>query len=107
VLDESEVDETEALIEFVGVCRNYASELAINEVTLRVHSELQNYFETSTSPLLDSLRGADDAHRAFRLAQVDAAVRFSGKVFGTSYASLLAKAAEVAAQGGERKAAKG
>jgi hypothetical protein len=32
-------------------------------------------------------------------------VRFAGKVFGASYASLLAKAAEVAAQG-ERKAVK-
>jgi hypothetical protein len=74
-------------------------------VTLRVNSELQNYLETGTSPLLDGLRGADDATRPLRLAQVDAAVRFAGKVFGASYASLLAKAAEVAAQG-ERKAAK-
>jgi hypothetical protein len=106
VLDAGEVEEVEALIEFVGLCRNYASELAINEVTLRVHSELQNYFETSTAPLLDSLRTGDEAHRSFRQSQVDAAVRFSGKVFGASYASLLAKAAEVAAQGGERKAVK-
>jgi hypothetical protein len=106
VLDATEVEETEALIEFVSVCRNYASELAINEVTLRVHSELQNYLETGTSPLLDALRTGDDIHRAFRLSQVDATVRFSGKVFGPSYASLLAKAAEVAAQDGERKAAK-
>jgi len=105
VIDPTEVEDTEALIEFVNVCRNYAGELAINEVTLRVHSELQNYLETSASPLLDSLRGADDAHRAFRLSQVDATVRFAGKVFGASYASLLAKAAEVAAQDGERKAA--
>ena len=75
-------------------------------MTLRVHSELQNYFETSTAPLLDSLRSGDEAHRGFRLSQVEAAVRFSAKVFGASYASLLAKAAEVAAQGGERKAAK-
>jgi hypothetical protein len=107
VLDATEVEDTEALIEFVGICRNFASELAINEVTLRVHSELQNYLETGTSPLLDGLRGGDDASRAFRLSQVDAAVRFAGKVFGASYASLLAKAAEVAAQGGDRKAAKG
>ena len=106
VLDAGEVEEIEALIEFVGICRNYASELAINEVTLRVHSELQNYLETSTAPLLDSLRTGDEAHRPFRQSQVDAAVRFSGKVFGASYASLLAKAAEVAAQGGERKAVK-
>jgi len=106
MLDASEVEETEALIEFVSVCRNYASELAINEVTLRVHSELQNYLETGTSPLLDALRGGDEAHRAFRLSQVDATVRFAGKVFGPSYASLLAKAAEVAAQDADRKAAK-
>jgi hypothetical protein len=105
VLDASEVEETEALIEFVSICRNYASELAINEVTLRVHSELQNYLETQTPALLDGLRTTEEEHRAFRLSQVDAAVRFSGKVFGASYASLLAKAAEVAAQGGERKAA--
>jgi hypothetical protein len=104
-LDASEVEETEALIEFVGACRNYASELAINEVTLRVHSELQNYLETQTPALLDGLRTTEEEHRRFRLSQVDAAVRFSGKIFGASYAALLAKAAEVAAQGGERKAA--
>jgi hypothetical protein len=104
LLDASEVEETEALIEFVGICRNYASELAINEVTLRVHSELQNYLETQTPALLDGLRTTEEEHRSFRLSQVDAAVRFSGRVFGASYASLLAKAAEVAGQGGERKA---
>jgi hypothetical protein len=108
VLDPIEVEDTEALVEFVAVCRNHASELAINEVTLRVYSELQNYLETGTSPLLDSLRAADDASRAFRLSQVDAAARFAAKVFGPSYAALLAKAADVAAaQGSERKAGKG
>ena len=106
MLDATEVAETEALIEFVATCRNYASELALNEVTMRVNSELQNYLETGTSPLLDGLRNAEDSGRSFRLSQVDAAVRFAGKVFGASYASLMAKAAEVAAQG-ERKAAKG
>jgi hypothetical protein len=107
VLDATEVQETEALIEFANACRNYASELAINEVTLRVHSELQNYLESGTDPLLDSLRGAEAAHRPWRQSQVDAAVRFAGKVFGASYASLLAKAADVAAHDNtERKAAK-
>ncbi|WP_204348563.1 hypothetical protein, partial [Klebsiella pneumoniae] len=32
-LDQSEVDETAALIDFVATCRSYAGELAINEVT--------------------------------------------------------------------------
>ena len=37
-----------------------------------------------------------DGERPFRQSQVDAAVRFCAKVFGQEYASLLAKAAEVA-----------
>ena len=56
-LDEGEVDETAALIDFVAVCRTYASELAINEVTLRTYSDLQQYVEKSTEALVQSLRG--------------------------------------------------
>jgi hypothetical protein len=104
-LDSIEVGDTEAMIELVSVCRNYANELAINEVTLRVYSELQSHLDTAMNPLLDSLRHAGDVDRAFRQSQVDAAVRFAAKIFGPSYASLFAKAAEVAAQG-ERKIAK-
>jgi hypothetical protein len=44
-IDATEVDETAALIDFVAVCRTYASELAINEVTLRTYSDLQHYVE--------------------------------------------------------------
>ena len=40
----------------------------------------------------------------FRQSQVDAAVRFCAKVFGSDYAALLTKAAEVAGNS-ERKAA--
>ena len=47
------------LIDFVAVCRTYASELAINEVTLRTYSDLQHYVEQSTEALVQSLRGAD------------------------------------------------
>jgi hypothetical protein len=104
-LDSIEVADTEATIELVSLCRNYAGELAANEVTLRVYSELQSYLDTGMSPLLDTLRQASDTDRRFRQSQVDAAVRFSAKIFGPSYAQLFAKAAEVAAQG-ERKAAK-
>ncbi len=105
-LDTGEVAETEGLIEFINTCRNFASELAINEVTLRVHSEIQQFLDTGTALLMDALRNAGDVDRPFRLSQVEAAVRFAGKVFGPSYASLLAKAADVA-QYGDRRAAKG
>ena len=105
-LDADEVTETEALIGFVAACRNYASELAINEVTQRTFNELQQFLDTGTRTLLDALRGASAGERPFRQSQVDAAVRFCAKVFGQEYASLLAKAAEVASHDHERKAGK-
>jgi hypothetical protein len=105
-LDLGDVAEVEADIELVGACRTYGGELALNEVTTRVYSELQNYLDTGTSLLLDSLRTAGEQDRRFRYSQVDAAVRFAGKLFGASYASLLSKAAEVALQA-EKKAAQG
>jgi hypothetical protein len=104
-LDADEVAETEALIGFVATCRNYASELAINEVTQRTFSELQQFLESGTRTLLDTLRGASGSDRPFRQSQVDAAVRFCAKVFGQEYASLLTKAAEVASHDHERKVA--
>jgi hypothetical protein len=104
-LDPTDVAETEALIELLGACRHYASELAISEVTLRAFTDLQQYLDTGTQALLDGLRGSDTADRPFRQSQVDAAVRFCGKVFGPEYAALLGKAAEVAANS-ERRAAK-
>jgi uncharacterized MnhB-related membrane protein len=104
VLDAVDVAETEALIGFVGQCRNYANELAINEMTMRSFSEVQNYLETQIEQLLQGLRAATKADRRYRQSQVDAAVRFCGKVFGAEYAETLVKAADVAAAS-ERKAA--
>ncbi len=98
LLDSIDVAEAEMRVEFVSACRHYANELAVNEVTMRAHSELTQYLETATKVLLDSLRQADDADRPFRQSQVDAAIRFCRTVFGAQYASLLAKAAEVAVQ---------
>ncbi len=83
-----------ALIDFVAVCRTYASELAINEVTLRTYSDLQQYVEHSTEALVQSLRGGDAKARAYRQAQVAAAIRFCDVLFGHDYASLMSRAAE-------------
>ena len=105
-LDPIEIGETEALIELLKACRHYASELAISEVTQRAHAELQQYLDSGTQALLDVLRSCEPADRPFRQSQLNAAVRFCGKVFGPEYAALLGKAAEVAA-GGERKTARG
>jgi hypothetical protein len=104
-LDADEVAETEALIGFVVACRNYASELAVNEVTQRTFNELQQFLDSGTRTLLDALRAATGGERSFRQSQFDAAVRFCAKVFGQEYASVLAKAAEVASHDHERKAA--
>jgi hypothetical protein len=104
-IDPLEVDEAVALIDFVAVCRTYASELAINEVTLRTFSDLQHYVEQSTESLVESLRGGDSKARAFRQMQVKAAIRFCDVLFGHDYASLMRRAAESAASG-ERKSSR-
>lgn len=101
-VDSSEVDEVAALIDFVAVCRTYASELAINEVTLRTYSDLQHYVEQSTEALVESLRSGDLRTRGYRQMQVSAAIRFSEVLFGHDYASLMTRAAENALTG-ERK----
>jgi hypothetical protein len=101
-IDASEVEETAALIDFVAVCRTYASELAINEVTLRTYSDLQHYVEHTTEGLVQSLRGGDTRARAYRQMQAKAAIRFCEVLFGHDYASLMSRAAENAVIG-ERK----
>ena len=105
-IDPTEVEETAALIEFVAMCRNYASELAINEVTLRSFTELQQYVETATENLVESLRTTNPAVRTFRKMQMQAAIRFCDVLFGPDYAMLMSKAADMV-RPGERKASAG
>jgi hypothetical protein len=93
-LDPIEVEETAALIDFVAVCRTYASELAINEVTMRTYSDLQHYVERAAQTLVESLRNGDERARAFRQQQVKAAIRFCEILFGHDYSSLMSRAAD-------------
>ena len=102
-IDATEVEETAALIDFVAVCRTYAGELAINEVTLRTYSDLQHYVEQSTESLVQSLRGGDARSRSYRQMQVQAAIRFCEVLFGRDYASLMSRAAENAVVVEQRK----
>jgi hypothetical protein len=104
-VDSTEVDEAAALIDFVAVCRIYASELAINEVTLRTYSDLQQYVEQSTEALVQSLRSGDHKTRPYRQMQVQAAIRFCELLFGHDYASLMSRAADNAVTG-ERKSSR-
>jgi len=98
-IDAIEVEETAALIDFVAICRNFAGELAINEVTLRTYSDLQHYVEQATEALVQSLRGGDAKARSYRQMQVTAAIRFCGILFGNEYAALMSRAAENAVTG--------
>jgi hypothetical protein len=101
-IDVTDIEDTAALIDFVAACRTYASELAINEVTLRTYSDLQHYVEHSTEALVQALRGGDTKARVYRQMQVKAAIRFCEVLFGNDYASLMSRAAENAMTG-ERK----
>ena len=104
-IDSAEVEEAASLINFIAVCRTYASELAINEVTLRTYSDLQHYVEQTTETLVQSLRGGDSKVRAYRQAQATAAIRFCEVLFGSDYASLMSRAVENALTG-ERKSSR-
>ncbi len=95
-IDPAEVDEVVAMINFVAVCRTYASELAINEVTLRTYSDLQQYVEKSTEALVQSLRAGDARVRFYRQMQAKTAIRFCHVLFGQEYAALMTRAAEQA-----------
>jgi hypothetical protein len=106
VVDAHAVADVEASLEVLRACRMYAAEVAVNEITLRLSSEIETCIDTATQALLDSVRNSSPEERPFRLSQLDAAVRFSSKVFGRRYAELLAKAAEVAIHS-ERRAAQG
>ena len=101
-LDAMEVAEAEAVLDLFAACRIHAAELALSEATRRIDSELQTFFDSGTQVLLDGLRTASPAERAGRQSQVDAAVRFCGKLFGAEYAALLSKAADLAAKGDAR-----
>jgi hypothetical protein len=94
-VDPVDVEEVAALIDFVAICRNYASELAINEASLRSYSELQQYVESATQALMESLRAPDPKIRAYRMSQMQAAIRFCDVMFGPDYASLMRRAAEM------------
>jgi hypothetical protein len=97
MLDPVEVAETEASITLVAACRNFAGELALNEATQRSYGDVQQYLESGVDALMNSLRHAGDNDRTFRESQVDAAIRFCGKLFGPDYAAMLTKARNVAA----------
>jgi hypothetical protein len=105
-LDQNDVRDTEAQIEFVNTCRAYSGELALSELTTRTWTDLEHYLDPATAALVENLRVAGDSDRPFRQSQLDAAVRFCRKVFGEDYAALLLKARDVAVAA-ERKAAKG
>jgi len=105
-IDPHHVADVEGSLEVLRACRAYAAEVAVSEITLRVTSELESCLDNATQALLDSVRNAPPDERPFRVSQLNAAVRFAGKIFGRRYAELLAKAAEVAIQS-ERRAAQG
>jgi hypothetical protein len=98
LLDASEIQETQALIAFVGVCRNCASELAINHPASHAYSALRSLVDSGVPSLVEALRGAGPAERAFRRSQVDAAIRFAQVLFGPDYAVAITRAAEIPAQ---------
>jgi hypothetical protein len=55
--------------------------------------------------LIESLRRTSAVEQKFVRSQIEAAARFTSKLFNPDYATLLAKAAEIAAQAAPQAAA--
>lgn len=100
-ISEDLVADVEMRLDLLGACRKYASEIALNEVTLRIFTEIQGYLDPTLTQLLENIRNAPDIDRALKISQIEAAVRFSARIFGASYAQLLQKAADVAINSGK------
>jgi hypothetical protein len=102
-IDVDEVAAIEAALDILLIAKSNAAELALNEVTLRVFTDLQAFLYEGVNPLLDGMRAMTGEDRAYRLLQLDAAVKIAYRILGASYATLLSKAVDVAA--GERRQA--
>jgi hypothetical protein len=100
-ITEDVVAEVEAKLDLLSACRSFASEIALNEITLRIFTEIQGYLDPTLTQLLENIRSAPDVDRALKISQIEAAVRFSARIFGASYAQLLQKAADVAINAGK------
>ncbi len=100
-ITEEVVGEVEDRLELLNHCRTYASEIALNEITQRVFAEIQGYLDPTLTQLMENIRSAPDTDRALKISQIEAAVRFSARIFGASYAQLLQKAADVAINSGK------
>jgi hypothetical protein len=70
VLDVTEVASLEAGLDILVVAKSHAAELAVNEVTLRVFSDLQAFLDAGVNPLLDGVRSTTE--RGSRLPAVAA-----------------------------------
>ena len=105
MLDPDDVADTEALVKFVGICRQFAGELAINEITQRTVSALADLLQRGTRALVESLRHAGNDDRAFRQSQLDAAVRFCAQVLEPDLAAELRAVADAA--GARRRLSRG
>lgn len=95
-IDEHERASIEAYLNILMVARSSASELALNEVTMRVFNEVQAYLDAGLPPLIEGVRGLGGEDRAHRLLQLDAAVKVAYRVRGPVFATLLAKSIDVA-----------
>ncbi|MBI3433516.1 MAG: hypothetical protein HY056_00310 [Proteobacteria bacterium] len=93
----SEVTEIEELIDLLCACRNFAGELAVSEVTLRSHSELQHYLETSAQTLMEAARSSTGTDQKLRQSQFDASVRFCARLFGPGRAPAGVRVAAICA----------
>lgn len=96
-IDPAEVATLEIELELLDTVRACANELAINELAIRLQNDVRSIIDTGVSGLLERMRGPNVDLEAMK-PQIDASIRIASRVFGSGYAQLLQKAADMASQ---------
>jgi hypothetical protein len=92
----SEVDNAaaEKAVALFSSLQDYTTEFAIADSLRKAATRLKRAIEEATSKLLARVAGVGETIRKVYLLQIEAAVRFSAKLFGTRYAATIVKATE-------------
>jgi hypothetical protein len=97
VPDEADLERAIALLELLDVARLAISELAVNEIVSRTHTDVIAYVDQTTNTLTEELRAIRDTRRDHVLANAAAMVRVQEALHGHAQASLIRRGFEVAA----------
>lgn len=103
--DPFDVARAATLLELFDTTRLAARELAMNELTIRIRTDVESYVEMTSDALIEDVRAAPPGQRReIALAHCDAALKLIEALHGEQRSSLLRQRIDVAAAAGAKVA---